>query len=66
MVDIKVLEIIDNPDGSATVSWEMDDAAKDKLVEVALGFLLRCAAYGVDLQTALDSIKDVKKDGTPA
>lgn len=42
-------ECIEHEDGSATYKLEMDEKARDHLVEEGIKLILYCAAYDVDL-----------------
>ena len=51
------LEVVkEHEDGSADYTVHMGDAARDKLTEIGLTFVLYCAASGMDIQDALDMI----------
>jgi hypothetical protein len=57
---IGVEEVKENKDGSATYTFHFDDDTKSQLAKLGIEFILYCAAYGWDMQDALDSLK---KDG---
>ena len=46
----------EHEDGSADFTVTMGDAAREKLTEMGLTFVLYCAAAKVDIQDALDGI----------
>lgn len=48
-MDIKVSKIVDNPDGSATVHFDLDDEAKEALLR-----------YGI-LQALLNSVSEIEE-----
>lgn len=59
MTDVSTIVITDSvehEDGSATYTFDMDDASTKKITELGLEFILTCAAYGLDIQDALDLI----------
>jgi hypothetical protein len=47
-MDIKVTQIVDNPDGSATVHFDLDEEAKEAMLR-----------YGI-LQALLNSVSEVE------
>jgi len=53
---IVVKEVVDNPDGGATYSFDIGDEARDNLANIGLEFVLYCAATGTDIQDAYNLI----------
>ena len=51
---MKVTNLTEHEDGSATYSFDMDDDVEKSLVEIGLKFVLHCAAGEVDIQDAYD------------
>lgn len=49
--------IEEHEDGSVTYDIEFNVETRDSLVEYGTQFILHCAAYGWDIQDALDSLK---------
>ena len=54
---IVITEVTEHEDGSATYTFDMDDASSKKVTELGLEFILTCAAYGLDIQDALEDIR---------
>ena len=54
---IVITDTVEHEDGSATYTFDMDDASTKKITELGLEFILTCAAYGVDIQDALEDIR---------
>lgn len=48
-----VKEVEENEDGSAEVTFQMDDKTREVLVEEGLRFVLTCAAAKLDIEYAL-------------
>ena len=59
---IVITEVTEHEDGSATYTFDMDDASSKKVTELGLEFILTCAAYGLDIQHALHVISDYGKE----
>ena len=60
MTDISTIVItgvVENEDGSATYTFDIDDASQKKVIELGLEFILTCAAYGLDIQDAFEDIR---------
>ena len=57
-----VKEVEENEDGSAEVTFLMDDKTKDVLVEEGLRFVLTCAAAKLDIEYALQILMNYKDD----
>jgi len=53
---IVITDTVEHEDGSATYTFDMDDASQKKITELGLEFILTCAAYGLDIQDALELI----------
>jgi hypothetical protein len=54
---IVITDSVEHEDGSATYTFDMDDASSKKITELGLEFILTCAAYGLDIQDALEDIR---------
>ena len=54
---IIIADTIEHEDGSVTHTFDMDDASTKKITELGLEFILTCAAYGLDIQQALEDIR---------
>ena len=52
-----VEQVEEHEDGSATFAFHTDEETTKKLAKYGLEFVLYCAAYGWDVQDALDSLK---------
>ena len=59
---IVITDIVEHEDGSATYTFDMDDASSKKVTELGLEFIITCAAYGLDIQDALQVIADYGKE----
>jgi hypothetical protein len=57
-----VKEVEENEDGSAEVTFLMDDKTKDVLVNDGLRFILTCAAAKLDIEYALEILMSYKDD----
>ena len=55
-VYIVVDKVTEHEDGGATYSFDLNNAALQNMAMYGLDIILRCAAYGVDIQDALDNI----------
>lgn len=53
-----VTEVEEHEDGSATYQFKCDADAKECLAKLGIEFTLHCAAYGWDIQDALDNLKE--------
>jgi hypothetical protein len=68
---IAVDKLVEHDDGGATYTFEMNHAATQAMAQHGLDLIIRCAAYGVDIQDALDNIATLEKkeednsDGAP-
>lgn len=58
---IAMSNCIEHEDGSATYTLEMDDKARDHLVEEGIKLILYCAAFDVDLADVYNWIKSQGK-----
>jgi hypothetical protein len=58
-----VTDVIENEDGSATYTFDIDDTSSKKITELGLEFILTCAAYGLDIADALKVLADYGKTG---
>ena len=58
---IVITEVTEHEDGSATYTLDMDDASTKKITELGLEFIITCAAYGLDIQDALNCICELGK-----
>ena len=54
---IVITDTVEHEDGSATYTFDMDDASSKKVTELGLEFIITCAAYGLDIQDALEDIR---------
>lgn len=59
---IVVTEVKEHEDGSATYTFDIDDVSSKKITELGLEFILTCAAYGLDIQEALQVLMDYGKE----
>ena len=57
---IGVEAVEEHEDGSATYSFHYDEGTRDKLASFGIELIIVCAAYGWDIQDALDSLKKEK------
>jgi D-arabinose 1-dehydrogenase-like Zn-dependent alcohol dehydrogenase len=53
---IVIANTVEHEDGSATYTFDIDDASRKRVTELGLELILICAAYGLDIQDALDLI----------
>ena len=60
--EMRVTDVQEHADGGATITFDLDVGARKALTNLGLEFVLHCAAAGVDVQTALDSIMGMKED----
>ena len=54
---IVIADTIEHEDGSVTHTFDMDAASSKKMAELGIELILTCAAYGLDIQQALDDIR---------
>ena len=59
---IVVTDVTEHEDGSATYTFDMDDASSKKMAELGIELILTCAAYGLDIQEALQVLMDYGKE----
>lgn len=59
---VVVTNVEEHEDGGATYSFELDDKAQVEIANIGLEFMLYCAAYGLDLQYALENLKHLAKE----
>jgi hypothetical protein len=68
---IVVDRVLEHEDGGATYTFDMNHKATQAMAQYGLELILICAAYGVDIQDAFDSIRTLNKieeddsDGAP-
>lgn len=58
---ISLSDCVEHEDGSATYKVQMEEKARDHLVEEGLKLVLHCAAYDVDLADLYDWIESQGK-----
>lgn len=51
-----IADVLENEDGSATYTFDLDKQCQKVVVELGLRLTLICAAYGIDIEDALQSI----------
>ena len=54
---IVITDVTEHEDGSATYTFDMDDASAKKITELGIELIITCAAYGLDIQQALEDIR---------
>ena len=54
---IVITDVTEHEDGSATYTFDMDDKSSKKMAELGIELILTCAAYGLDVQDALEDIR---------
>ena len=59
---IVITDVVEHEDGSATYTFDIDDVSSKKITELGLEFILTCAAYGLDIQEALQVISNYGKE----
>ena len=59
---IVITDVTEHEDGSATYTFDMDDKSSKKMAELGIELILTCAAYGLDIQDALQVIADYGKE----
>jgi hypothetical protein len=68
---IIVDKVLEHEDGGATYTFAMNYESTQTMAQYGLELILLCAAYGVDIQDAFDSIRTLNKieeddsDGAP-
>jgi len=58
---ILITDTVEHEDGSATYTFDLDDASSKKITELGLEFILTCAAYGLDIHDALTHLIEYGK-----
>lgn len=53
---IKVTDVVENEDGGATYTFDVDDKAQELIHELGLKLILYCGATGTDLDYVFDNI----------
>lgn len=54
---IVIADTVEHEDGSVTYTFDMDAASSKKMAELGIELILTCAAYGLDIQQALEDIR---------
>ena len=58
---IVIADTVEHEDGSATYTFDMDDASSKKVTELGLELVITCAAYGLDIHDALTHLIEYGK-----
>ena len=58
---IVITDTVEHEDGSATYTFDLDDASSKKVTELGLEFILTCAAYDLDIHEALTHLIEYGK-----
>ena len=53
-----IVDVIENESGGATYSFDLDERTQKIVAELGLRLTLTCAAYGMDIEDALQAIVD--------
>ena len=56
---IVVDKVLEHEDGGATYTFDMNHKATQAMAQYGLELVVVCAAYGVDIQDAFDSIRNL-------
>lgn len=56
---LTVEKVMEHDDGGATYTFETSHKTTQAMAQIGLELILICAAYGVDLQDAFDSIRSL-------
>jgi hypothetical protein len=56
---IVVDEVKEHEDGGATYTFKMNQKATEAMCQYGMQLVMICAAYGVDIQDAFDSIRNL-------
>ena len=56
---LAVEKVVEHDDGGATYTFEMSHETTQSMAQYGLELILICAAYGVDIQDAFDSIRNL-------
>lgn len=62
LIRIIITDVVEHENGSATYTFDMDDASSKKMAELGIEFILTCAAYDLDIQDALQVISKYGKE----
>jgi hypothetical protein len=60
IVGVELVE--EHEDGSATYNIHMNDTSRYELAKIGLDFVFVCAAYAIDLNSALEYLSTYKKE----
>ena len=58
---IVIADTVEHEDGSATYTFDLDDASSKKITELGLELVITCAAYGLDIHDALTHLIEYGK-----
>ena len=58
---IVIADTVEPEDGSATYTFDLDDASSKKITELGLELVITCAAYGLDIHDALTHLIEYGK-----
>lgn len=61
---IVITDTVEHEDGSATYTFDLDDASSKKVTELGLELIITCAAYGLDIHDALTHLIEYGKEKT--
>ena len=61
---LTVTDVVDNEDGSADLTFHLDDKTQKAMVDLGLRLALTCAAYGLSIEDAIQSVEDKGKDNS--
>ena len=53
-----IVDVTENEDGGTTYKFDLDDKSEQLVAELGLRLTLTCAAYGMDIEDALQAIVD--------
>ena len=53
-----IVDVIENESGGATYTFDLDKRTQKIVAELGLRLTLTCAAYGMDIEDALQAIVD--------
>ena len=56
---LAVEKVVEHDDGGATYTFEMSHKTTQSMAQCGLELILICAAYGIDIQDAFDSIRNL-------
>jgi hypothetical protein len=60
---IGISDVVENDDGSAHYTFEMDDETAKQMTSLGLELALHCGAYRVDIQDVFNWIKEQTNEG---